>query len=106
MQIMDMNAAAFAKAVQEEKRTALVEFWAPWCVYCRRIGPALEQIAQQRQEDLLFARVNLDDEAALAEKCGVEVVPTLLLMRGGQTAATLTAPQTKAQIDRFLDENL
>ena len=106
MQIMDMNTAAFEMAVKEEKKTVLVEFWAPWCVYGRRIGPAFEQIAQQWQDRLSAARVNIDQESALAEAYQVEIVPTLLLMRDGEAVASLTAPQTKAQIDEFLKENL
>lgn len=55
MAAMNLNLEQFHKTVVENKGTALVEFWAPWCVYCRRIGPAYDKIAQQYQEALSVA---------------------------------------------------
>jgi thioredoxin len=82
-----------------------VDFWAPWCGYCRRIGPAYDKLAQQR-EDVLLAKVNIDEEAQLAELEKIEVIPTLVLYRKGEALGSIVAPQSKAAIEAFLAEHL
>ena len=87
-------------------RPVLVEFWAPWCVYCRRLGPAYDQIGQQRGSELAVVKINIDEEPDIASREGVEVVPTLVLYQEGKTLGTLVAPESKAAIDVFLQEHL
>ena len=59
-------------------KTVLVEFSAPWCVYCRRLAPALESVAEEYKDTLVFTAVNIDDEPELAE---VEAIEVVLLLR-------------------------
>lgn len=84
----------------------LVEFYAPWCVYCRRIGPALEKVAQQNAGRLIVGKINIDDEPGLASREQIEVVPTLVLCHGGEALGTMVAPDSKARIDEFLEDFL
>ena len=84
----------------------LVEFWAPWCVYCRRITPALEKISQQYADKLTVATVNIDDEEALARQEQIEVIPTFVLYKGGKAVASIVAPESKAAIENFIREGL
>lgn len=97
-----ISGAAFQKAVIEEGRLALVEFWAPWCTHCRRLGPAMEQVEAQYGGKLLVGQVNTDEEPELARQFGIEVIPTLVFFRGGSPQETVSAPASKAGIDRFL----
>ena len=83
----------------------LVDYWAPWCGYCRRIAPAYEKIAQQYGSDLAVAKVNIDDEPQLAIQQGIQVIPTLILYRDGKAIASVVAPESKAAIDDFIREN-
>ena len=84
----------------------VIDFWAPWCGYCRRIAPALEKVAEQREGDLVVAKINADEEPELLRKNGVELLPTLKLFRSGESKGQIVAPGTKAEIDAFIQESL
>lgn len=106
MAAITMNDLQFREAVQKAEGLLLVEFWAPWCVYCRRIGPALAKVAEQYAGSVTVAQINIDDYPALADDEGVELVPTFLLYRGGTLLDTMVAPDSKAAIDAFLAPHL
>ena len=103
--MQNMNAEAFRNALAQSDKPVLVDFWAPWCTYCRRIGPAFDKIAQQYADSLIVGKVNIDEEPALAQQEQIEVIPTLVLYRGGQAVASIVAPESKAMIDQFLEES-
>ena len=106
MAAMNLNLEQFHKTVVENKGTALVEFWAHWCVYCRRIGPAYDKIAQQYQEALSVAKVNIDEEPGLAQQERIELVPTMVLYQDGKAVGSIVAPESKAAIETFLNQHL
>ena len=103
--MQNMNAEAFRDALARSEKPVLVDFWAPWCTYCRRIGPAFDKIAQQYADSLIVGKVNIDEEPALAQQEQIEVIPALVLYRGGQAVASIVAPESKAVIDQFLEES-
>ena len=84
----------------------LVDFSAPWCGYCRRIDPAYERLADQYEGRILVAKVNIDDEPALAERERIELVPTLVLYKEGRVLGDLVAPGSKAQIEEMVERLL
>ena len=88
----------FDELVLRVEGPVLVDFWAPWCVYCRRIAPALDQIAEQYGERVTVGKINVDEQPELAQRFTVETIPTLLLFRDGQVSEPLIAPGSKAQI--------
>lgn len=106
MSAINLNAEAFRTALSQSDKPVLVEFWAPWCTYCRRIGPAYDKIAEQYADSLIVGKVNIDGEAALSRQEQIEVIPTLVLYQNGQAIASLVAPESKAMIDQFLEESL
>lgn len=101
-----MNKELFDKNAMEGSQPVLVEFWAPWCVYCRRIAPALGKVAQQYAGALSVGQVNIDEEPVLAEKERIEVIPTLVLYQNGEVLGSIVAPESKARIEEFIEENL
>ena len=103
MAAININGQEYEKLIQGEMPVR-VEFWAPWCVYCRRIGPALDKIAQEKEGEILIAKVNIDEEPSLAEKYQVEVIPTLIIYKEGRELGSIVAPESKAKIEEFISE--
>lgn len=103
MSAINMNKAQFEQFMLEEK-PVLVDYWAPWCVYCRRIAPAYEKIAEEYGDQLVIGKVNIDEEPQLAEAEKIEVIPTLVLYRGGKAVDSIVAPDSKAAIERFIQD--
>ena len=96
----------FDSEVLQSQLPVLVEFWAPWCGYCRRIAPALDKLAQQIGEEVTIAKVNIDDEPKLADQLGIDVIPTLILYRDGKALGSIVAPDSKATIEEFIRKTL
>ena len=105
MSILNMNAESYRKFTQA-KQPVMVEFSAPWCVYCRRLAPALESVAEEYRDTLVFGAVNIDDEPELAQSEKIEVVPTLLIYQNGQVLGSIVAPESRAQLVAFIEETL
>ena len=105
MSILNMNAESYRKFTQAEQ-PVMVEFSAPWCVYCRRLAPALESVAEEYRDTLVFGAVNIDDDPELAQSEKIEVVPTLLIYQNGQVLGSIVAPESRAQLVAFIEETL
>ena len=105
MAAINMNNEQFRNYMNEGK-AMLIDYWAPWCVYCRRIAPAYEKIAQQYGDRLVVAKINIDEEPVIAHQEKIEVIPTLVLYEGGQAVASIVAPESKAKIEEFINENM
>lgn len=105
MAAMNMDNRQFENMMNGEK-PVLVDFWAPWCSYCRRIGPAYDKIAEQFAEELVVAKVNIDEVPDLAQAEQIEVIPTLVLYRNGKALGSIVAPDSKAAIENFIRETL
>ena len=101
MAAININNKDFQELLQGEK-PLLVDYWAPWCGYCRRIGPAYEKIAENFADRLVVAKVNIDEEPALADLERIEVIPTLVIYRKGQAIGSVVAPESKAAIEAFI----
>lgn len=106
MAIINITKEIFEEQILKADQSVLVDFWAPWCTYCRRIAPAFDKIAEQQENKLVFAKVNVDEAPEIAEKYGIDTIPTLLLFKNGEVAGTIVVPDSKAKIETFIQEYL
>ncbi len=89
-----------------EGRTLLVDYWAPWCGYCRRINPAVEELAEKYAGRIEFVKINMDDDDALWDDEKVELIPTLRLYREGTETGSIVAPGSKDEIISFIEDKM
>jgi thioredoxin 1 len=80
----------------------IVDFWAEWCGPCHAISPVLEQIAEERADELRVVKVNIDEEPELRERYGILSIPTIMLFKGGEPAAAALGAQPKTMLERSL----
>lgn len=106
MDIIDMNKEIFDEKTKNGEKPVLVEFWAPWCVYCRRIAPVLPKLAQQYDGVLEIGKVNIDEEQAAAAEEKIEVIPTFIFYKNGKAVDSIVAPDSKAKLEEFINANL
>ena len=94
------------KQYMNEGKAVLVDYWAPWCGYCRRIVPMYDKVAQQYEGRLIVAKVNIDEEPELARRERIEVIPTLVLYQNGEPLGSLVAPDSKGKIEELISQSL
>ncbi len=106
--MVDASEADFASIVQTPQ-LVLVDLWAPWCGPCRMVGPLVEQASKTRAGKLKVVKVNVDDNPGISRRYGVQGIPTMLLLRGGEVVSrqvgALPGPALEHWIDTELDRS-
>ena len=104
--IKHLSAASFEADVLKASTPVLVDYWAEWCGPCKMIAPILDEVAGTYQGKLQIAKMNVDENREIPAKFGIRGIPTLMLFKDGQLAATKVGAMSKAQLTAFIDQQL
>ncbi|MFP1906956.1 thioredoxin TrxA [Lonsdalea quercina] len=104
--IIYLTDGTFDKDVLQAEGLTLVDFWAEWCGPCKMIAPILNEISEEYADRLTVAKLNIDENPATAPKYGIRGIPTLLLFKNGEVAATKVGALSKGQLKEFIEANL
>ena len=104
--ISSLSASTFDEVVGAASEPVLVDFWAEWCGPCKMIAPILDEVAGSYGDKLQVAKMNVDENREIPAKFGIRGIPTLMLFKDGQLAATKVGAMSKAQLTAFLDQQL
>ena len=103
MSTVKVTDETFEQDVLKAEKPVLVDFWAEWCGPCKQIAPALEQIAQELGGQVTIAKVNIEDSPTVPSRYGVRGIPTLMLFKGGQVAATKIGALPKGKLMEWVE---
>ena len=101
--IMTLSDSTFDESIGGADTPVLVDFWAEWCGPCRMIGPSLEDISKEMDGKLKVVKVNIDENPTTPSRYGVRSIPTLLLFKNGQVAATKIGAEPKQKLVSWIN---
>ncbi len=101
-QAIEATEATFEQEVLQSEKPVIVDFWAEWCGPCHMVSPILDQIADERTDELRLVKVNIDQQPGLATRYGVMSIPTIVLFKDGKPAAATLGAQPKGALERAL----
>ena len=104
--IKHLSDTSFEADVLQADKPVLVDYWAEWCGPCKMIAPILDEVATTYAGKLQVTKMNVDENREIPAKFGIRGIPTLMLFKDGQLAATKVGAMSKAQLTAFIDQQL
>ncbi len=100
---LHLTEATFDAEMEKHQELLMVDFWAEWCAPCRAIAPTLDELARESAGKVSLAKVNVDDQPALAARYSIRSIPTILFMKGGAVVDQVIGAVPKSQLKKKLD---
>jgi thioredoxin 2 len=104
--VVEAGDDSYAEVADRAQLPVLVDLWAPWCGPCRAVSPALEQMARDHAGEIKLVKVNVDHAPQVAQRFGVQGIPTLLVTNGGDVVARQTGAAPEPALRQWLDQAL
>jgi len=102
--IVDITDDTFDQEVLDSDIPTLVDYWAEWCGPCNMIAPMIDEIALEYSGKLKVAKLNIDENQETPKKYVVRGIPTLMIFKHGELAATKVGALSKSQLTAFIDQ--
>ena len=102
MAALDINDDTFDSEVLASDLPGVVDFWAEWCVPCKKLSPNVERVAEEMDGKVKLAKLNVDENPLTMTKYGVRGLPTLILFKDGQVTATHLGDMSKDKLEEWI----
>ncbi len=99
MKVQVATRTNFEAMVLSSQKPVIVDFWAPWCVYCKKLAPIYQSLADQMSEDITFVTVNVDSERELQQRYAISSLPTLKFFCSGREIGEFIGAAPKEQLE-------
>ena len=103
--IVNLDTSNFESEVLNSDKPVLVDFWAAWCGPCRMVAPVLDELSTEMSDKVRIAKLNVDENQALAAQFQVSSIPTFILFKNGQVADRALGALPKAAFAQFIERN-
>jgi thioredoxin 1 len=104
--VMELQDTSFASEVETSEGVVVVDFWAPWCAPCRMVAPIIEDLAEEYDGKVRFAKVNVDESPGVASRYGIRSIPTIGIFRDGEAVNGVVGAVPKQVLIQAIEEGL
>lgn len=106
MSLLHLTEKNFHEEVIKSQLPVLVDFWAEWCMPCKKIAPIVDEVAKEYSGKIKVAKVNIDEGQGVASKYGIMSIPTLIIFKDGLAVDQVVGFLSKQQLKSKIEENL